>query len=144
MDNFSEPERAEDIDAPDFIPVPLQRVRHDGWTPQKQHGFLRALTITGSVAPAARMVGMSRKSAYALRERVGAESFAAAWDIAIGSGRARHFDYQFARALNGVTTIRVRLGGAVDIGHGRDGRLSAAAMNPPPRPHSDRAKGDIR
>lgn len=33
---------------------------------------------------AARLVGMSRKGAYQLRARVDAESFAAAWDAALG------------------------------------------------------------
>jgi hypothetical protein len=146
MDSFSEPKRAEDIDAPEFTPVPMQRTRHDGWTAEKQCGFLRALSVTGSVGPAARMVGMSRKSAYALRDRAGAESFAEAWDIAISTGRARQFDHMLDRALNGVTTIRLRMGGTVDISHGHDGRLTAASINKPParRRSPDVDQGDIR
>ena len=64
---------------PAFTPVKL-RSRKDGWTPYKQCGFLAALYQTGSVAKAARAVGMSRETAYRLRAREGAESFAAAWD----------------------------------------------------------------
>ena len=45
-----------------------------------QCAFLAALYCTGSVAGAARHVGRSRASAYALRKRSGAESFASAWD----------------------------------------------------------------
>jgi hypothetical protein len=64
---------------PAFTPVPL-RFRKDGWTPMKQADFLGRLAETWSVAAAARHVGMTRESAYRLRERPGAESFAAAWD----------------------------------------------------------------
>ena len=42
------------------------------------------LAETGSVIGACEAVGMSRKSAYRLRARPGAESFAAAWDAALG------------------------------------------------------------
>lgn len=45
-----------------------------------QCAFLAALYATGSVAGAAQAVGRSRATAYALRERPGADSFAAAWD----------------------------------------------------------------
>ena len=64
---------------PRFTPVPV-RGRKDGWTPFRQADFLGALCETFSVAAAARRVGMSRESAYRLRERPGAESFAAAWN----------------------------------------------------------------
>ena len=67
---------------PAFAPVPL-RYRADGWTPGRQADFLGALAETRSVAAAARHVGMTRESAYRLRERQGAESFAAAWDAVL-------------------------------------------------------------
>ena len=69
---------------PPFYPVPT-RTRRDGWTVQRQAEFLGMLAETGSVMGACEAVGMSRKSAYALRARVGAESFAAAWDAALGA-----------------------------------------------------------
>ena len=62
-----------------FTPVPL-RGRRDGWTELRQCAFLAQLYFTGSVTAAAKAVGMSRASAYRLRERAGAESFAFAWD----------------------------------------------------------------
>jgi hypothetical protein len=62
-----------------FRPVPL-RARADGWSEARQCGFLGALYATGSVAAAAKAVGMTRASAYRLRARQGAESFAAMWD----------------------------------------------------------------
>ena len=69
---------------PAFYPVPL-RGRHDGWTVQKQTDFLGYLAETGSVMGACEAVGMSRNSAYKLRARPNAESFAAAWDAALGA-----------------------------------------------------------
>ncbi len=67
---------------PAFTPVKL-RGRQDGWNPQVQCVFLAQLFLTGSVAMAAKRVGRSRASAYKLRRRHGAESFAAAWDHVI-------------------------------------------------------------
>jgi hypothetical protein len=116
---------------PDFSPVPMQRTRHDGWTPQRQKQFLAALGATGTVDAAARMTGMTRMAAYNLRKRDGAESFSAAWDFAIGMGRALVFDYAMDRALNGVTTFRLRLGGVVDITHGPDRKMITKMVKSP-------------
>jgi hypothetical protein len=116
---------------PDFTPVPMARKRHDGWTPHRQKQFLAALAATGTVEAAARMVGMTRMAAYNLRKREGAESFSAAWDSAIAMGRALVFDYAMDRALNGVTTFRLRLGGVVDISHGPDRKVITKMVKSP-------------
>ncbi len=58
------------------------------WTRDKIVRFLRALTERGSVAAAAREVGMSRASAYLLRARLSPE-LAALWDDGAALGRAR-------------------------------------------------------
>ena len=58
--------------------------RRDGWTVWRQADFLGMLAETGSVIGACEAVGISRKSAYRLRGLPGAESFAAAWDAALG------------------------------------------------------------
>ena len=118
-------------DAPEFTPVPMARARHDGWTPQRQRMFIAALSATGTVNSAARSVGMTRMAAYNLRKREGAESFGQAWDLAIDSGRARVFDYAMDRALNGVTTLRLRLGGTIDISHGPDKALITTMLKSP-------------
>lgn len=71
-----------------FRPVPVSP-RRDGWSEVRQCAFLAQLYVTGSVSAAARAVGMSRASAYRLRERPGAEGFAFAWDRVLtlpGSG----------------------------------------------------------
>ncbi len=118
-------------DAPEFDPVPMARTRHDGWTPQRQRMFIAALTATGTVDSAAKSVGMSRMAAYNLLKRNGAESFADAWERAISTGRARVFDYAMDRALNGVTTLRLRLGGSVDISHGPDKAMITTMLKSP-------------
>lgn len=74
------------VRVPAFLPVPV-RPRADGWTPLRQARFIGYLAVTGSVSLAARKVAMSRESAYRLREHRGAESFAAAWDAALGLAR---------------------------------------------------------
>ncbi|WP_422060903.1 hypothetical protein [Sphingopyxis sp.] len=103
-----------------FTPVEQQRCRADGWTSETQANFIRALEAMGSVGQAARAVGMGRRSAYRLRERPGADSFASAWDRAIATGRMRQFDYAMDRAINGITTVRILRGGAIDVTGGPD------------------------
>jgi hypothetical protein len=60
------------------------------WTTLKAQVFLGALADLGRVGEAARMVGMSRQSAYRLRERLGEGAlFARAWDRAEAEGREK-------------------------------------------------------
>jgi hypothetical protein len=89
-----------DPDDYDWIAVPRRR-RADGWTPEKQRAFIETLADSGSVVGAARAVGLSKQSAYALRRSKGAEGFAAAWDAAIGQASRLLADVAFDRALNG-------------------------------------------
>ena len=97
--------RPRHVRVPAFVPVPL-RTRSDGWTPQRQADFLGALAETRSVLAAARRVGMSRESAYRLRRREEAASFAASWDAALGRpGELRRkftADERARRALDGL------------------------------------------
>ena len=69
-----------------FRPVALP-ARADGWTVERQRGFVRAVGEGLSTAVAARRVGMSGRSADGLRARDGAKSFAKAWDTARALGR---------------------------------------------------------
>lgn len=59
------------------------RSRRDGWTVERQIGFLAALARGGSVTEAAASVGISRESAYRLRARDSCGLFAALWDQAL-------------------------------------------------------------
>ena len=71
-----------------FTPVPC-RARYDGWSPALQLRFVATLARGVSPGEAAGRLGMSRQSAYKLRRRPGAESFAAAWDSALRYARRR-------------------------------------------------------
>lgn len=75
-----------DLDFLRFAPVPL-RARRDGWPPVLQRRFILNLARGMSAREAARSVGRSRQSAYALFGRPGAEGFARAWDMAIEFAR---------------------------------------------------------
>jgi len=121
---------------PVFVPVPT-RLRHDGWTPDRQRRFIAALAVVGTVAGACRAVGVSVRAAYALRRRPGAEGFVVAWTIALQMAVDRQFGAAMDRALHGYTRP-IRRGGVVVgqrhcydryllgqvIRRNRDGRLS--------------------
>lgn len=69
--------------------APLPPHSH-GWTTRRAMLFIGALADFGMVSRAARFVGMSRQSAYALRARLGEGSrFAQWWDDAMREGTAR-------------------------------------------------------
>ncbi|NJC35074.1 hypothetical protein GGR88_002588 [Sphingomonas jejuensis] len=87
----------------DFVPVSL-RARRDGWTHARQVAFLHALAETACVADACRHVGMTPQSAYVLRHRADAESFRAAWDVALDFGVSRLAENALSRAIHGVAT----------------------------------------
>jgi len=83
-----------------FEAVPV-RGRSDGWTAARQQAFIVRLALCGSVNASAEAVGMTRRSAYKLRERPGSESFAAAWGAALDYGRGRRLDHAIERAVLG-------------------------------------------
>lgn len=95
-----------------FTPVPL-RSRRDGWTEVRQCAFLAQLYLTGSVTAAEKAVEMSRASAYRLRERPGAESFAHAWDRVLtlpGWGHPGAAKEDFRKATNATLLARLESG----------------------------------
>lgn len=110
---------------PFFHPV-LLRSREDGWSVVRQCEFLAQLYLTGSVAAAARTVGMSRASAYRLRERAGAEGFAHAWDAVLvppGSGRLAGPDIDWRKVTHQAMVSRVEWGLVQPVLH--QGRMTA-------------------
>jgi hypothetical protein len=111
-----------------FTPVPV-RARHDGWTKERQQGFILRLALGGCVTLAARAVGKTRKSAYRLRERAGAESFAASWDKAVGWGKDRTLDVGLERALCGQSFPIIRDGRCVGERIRYDNRLAMTVLN---------------
>ncbi len=130
MTDSPDPNNPDFDDVLAFTPVPFTRNRFNGWTAERQRRFVQALSVMGAVGPAVRAVGMGRASAYRLRERAGAESFAEAWDIALATGGDLQFHAALDLAINGVTTVRVLRGGMVDVVNTPDRKLLNAALMP--------------
>jgi hypothetical protein len=85
---------------PQFEVAPT-RNQHSGWTAERQRKFIDHLSLTGSVGEAAAIAGVSSRSAYRLRNKAGAESFARAWDAALSLSATRLAAIAFDRALHG-------------------------------------------
>ena len=73
----------------EFAPVPRERRRHDGWTPDRQQRFIAALADLGSVRAAAHAVNMTPESAYQLRRHPEGGPFREAWEAALALGIQR-------------------------------------------------------
>ena len=118
----------EGVPIPTFSPWRAKRERVNGWCPATQRAFIAELTRTGCPAEAAKMVGRSKRSAYLLRDKPGAESFAAAWDAA----KARAGDAAQAvavqRALHGEMVPIYRKGRFWGFRIQQDDRLLMAAL----------------
>ncbi|KQN81128.1 helix-turn-helix domain containing protein [Sphingomonas sp. Leaf62] len=94
---------ANGYDPADYQWVPVRRKpRSDGWSDKKQRDFIETLADGGSVADAARAVGMSPSTAYRLRRSPGGEAFARAWDAAVAQAVGMLVDVAFDRAINGT------------------------------------------
>ena len=98
---------------PAFAPVPRGRIRHDGWTPDRQHKFIEALADLGSVRAAAHAVNMTPEGAYLLRRHAEAQSFRKAWEAALALGVQRLEDVAMERALHGVEVPVYHFGAVV-------------------------------
>ena len=120
-----------------FTPVPRQRARRNGWTPQRQRLFIAALAGCGSVTRAARAVGMTSRSAYRLMDAPGADSFAAAWDAAIDSGIERVRADALERAIHGAPVALFRRGKLVRVEQQRNDRLAIALLGGRPATSTD-------
>lgn len=83
-----------------YVPVVLRK-RRDGWTADRQRIFLTALTETGCISDACKAAGVSARSAYRLRARPDALSFADAWDEALLVSVTRLATLAFERATRG-------------------------------------------
>lgn len=97
--NSNSPKQA----ATTFTPVPRQRKRHDGWTPERQTEFIQALAECACIDEACARVGVSRSAAYAFRARADARSFRIAWEAALDAGVRRLAEAAFSRALHGTS-----------------------------------------
>ena len=97
----------------DFVPYVHTAPRRNSITPERQRAFVAELAATGIVTQAARKIGASLEALYRLRNRAGAEGFAAAWEAAIDRGMARLEDCALERALAGEERPVVRGGEVV-------------------------------
>ncbi|WP_284126443.1 hypothetical protein [Parerythrobacter aestuarii] len=102
--------------------------RHDGWTPARQAAFLHELSATHNVAAAARVVGMSRQSAYQLRTRMQGKPFAKAWEAAFLTRFDVLAETALDRALNGVEVPHFYNGELVGTSRKYDERLTLALL----------------
>ncbi len=105
---------------PPLVPT---RARADGWTPERQRGFLEALACSGSVSAACAAVGMSRESAYALRRRAEGRGFAQAWDAARVLAGEHLVEVAWNRAVEGEVRQRFYHGEVVAEFRHYDNRL---------------------
>lgn len=107
---------------------PARALRHDGWNPEKEDVFLRALAATGVVADACRACGMSRDAAYTRRNSAAGRAFALAWDAALVLARPALADDVQSRARHGVIDKIYRNGELVAERHRHDNRLAMAVL----------------
>lgn len=123
---------------------PIHTPREDGWTPARQAAFLRELAASHCVASAARAVGMSRQSAYALRARLKNEPFDKAWTAALLCRFDALAEAAMDRALNGVEVPHYYKGELIGTSRKYDERLTVAllAMRDTFRPPECRYPGD--
>ena len=98
--------------------------REDRWNKPKLAEFLRALGATQCVKSAARAVGMSRQSAYKMRNRLKGEPFDIAWEAAFQHGYDALHQAALERALFGVEVPIYHLGEQVGSRRHFDERLT--------------------
>lgn len=106
------------------LPNTTRKPRHDAWSREKMAAFLRELAATQSVAEAARSVGMSRQSAYALRNRLRQTPFDLGWEVALELGFHQLGHALMDRAVNGVEEQRFYHGELVGTVRKFDNRLA--------------------
>ena len=95
------------------------------WPPRKAHAFLEALALHGKVAAAARAVGMTRQSAYKLKQRV--PVVAEGWTRAQAIGRARRRGKPVLSGDEGAT-VSVRHGQCEHWDHSRRDAAASPAQ----------------
>jgi hypothetical protein len=113
-------------DDPDTAFTRTRRLRHDGWTPDKQRAFLERFAECGVITEACQAAGMSARAAYNLRDRD--PLFAAGWDAACLKARPRLADEAFARSMTGVVERIYKDGQVVAERHRHDNRLTMAVL----------------
>ncbi|WP_126173974.1 hypothetical protein [Altericroceibacterium xinjiangense] len=113
------------------LPTPARKPRHNEWTRAKMVLFLRELAASQSVSQAAKSVGMSRQSAYALRNRLVGTPFALAWEVALEAGLQQLAHAVMDRAINGEEVPHYYHGELIGTSRRYDGRLATWLLDNP-------------
>ncbi|GAB5350221.1 hypothetical protein [Alteriqipengyuania sp. 357] len=103
--------------------------KEDRWTKPRMTEFLRQLAAHQCVAAAARAVGMSRQSAYRLRNRLKGEPFDIAWEAAFQHGYDALHQAALERALHGVEEPVFHAGEQVGTRRRYDERLTVFLLS---------------
>lgn len=98
------------------------------WTFAKMAAFLRMLSATHSVSEAARIVGMSRQSAYKLRARLKGQPFDLAWDCVTRRQYDALAQAALERAIHGVEVPHFHKGELIHTSRRYDERLTVAML----------------
>ena len=101
----------------------------DRWTKPRMAEFLRVLAATQQVKAAAKAVGMSRQSAYKLRNRLKGEPFDIAWEAAFQHGYDALHQAALERALHGVEEPIFHAGEQVGTRRRYDERLTVFLLS---------------
>ena len=110
---------------------PARAAHHNSWTRTKMTIFLRELAASQSVSQAASAVGLSRQSAYKLRDRLVGTPFALGWEVALEAGITQLAHAMLDRAINGVEVPHYYKGELVGTSRQYDERLAIwIAANP--------------
>ncbi|MEG3082807.1 hypothetical protein U1707_04070 [Sphingomonas sp. PB2P12] len=114
-----------------YIPATPTRYtqRLDGWTPDRQRGFLESIAEGATVDEASASVGLSPRAAYSLRRRAAGAAFALGWDAAKLVARPIVAETLFLRAIAGQTERVTKADGEVIERHRYDNRLAMSLLN---------------
>lgn len=102
--------------------------RADGWTTERQHGFLTDIAAGASIDSAAKAQGLSPSSAYSFRHSAKGAAFSIGWHAAQLLQRQRLADEVSARAFDGQTVTITRADGSTVTRHFYDNRLAMSVL----------------
>jgi hypothetical protein len=94
---------------------PALRPQHNGWSPERQRRFLDHLALNGNVSAAARAAGMTKQSAYWLRQQAHSQDFARRWDAALTDTGRWIEDMALDRLRDGEAEVIEREGVVVAV-----------------------------
>ncbi|GMN14366.1 hypothetical protein [Altererythrobacter sp. MTPC7] len=104
---------------------------HKSWSRRKMVVFLRELAASQSVSQAAKAVGMSRQSAYVLRNRLRGTPFDLGWETALELGFSQLAQAVMDRAVNGEEVPHYHGGELVGTHRKYDNRLAQWILQNP-------------